>query len=83
MHNTATSSEWFLEMTSVMYVHWFIYFHSLILDYGTVQFGRIRGLVVRILGYRPRDLRFYSRRYKIFWEAVGLERVPFNLVAPI
>jgi hypothetical protein len=38
------------------------------------------GLVVRVPGYRSRDPRFDSRRYKIFWELVGLERVPLSLV---
>jgi hypothetical protein len=36
--------------------------------------------VVRVPGYRPRGSGFDSRRYQIFWEVVGLERGPLNLV---
>jgi hypothetical protein len=32
------------------------------------------GLVVRVLSYRSRGPGFDSRRYKIFWKIVGLER---------
>jgi hypothetical protein len=32
------------------------------------------GLVVRVSGYRPGGPMFVSRRYQIFFEAVGLER---------
>jgi hypothetical protein len=38
------------------------------------------GLVVRAPGCRYRDPGFDSRRYKIFWVAVGLERGPLSLV---
>jgi hypothetical protein len=38
------------------------------------------GLVVKVSGYRSRDPGFGSRRYKIFWEVVGLKRVPLSLV---
>jgi hypothetical protein len=41
---------------------------------------RICGLVVRVSGYRSRGLGFDFQRYKIFWEVVGLERSPLNLV---
>jgi hypothetical protein len=34
---------------------------------------RLCGLVIRLPGYRPRGLGFDSRRYQIFWVAVGLE----------
>jgi hypothetical protein len=40
------------------------------------EWDRLRGLVVRVPGYR-------SRRYQIFWEVVGLERVPLSLVSTI
>jgi hypothetical protein len=40
---------------------------------------RLCGLVVRAPGYRSRGPGFHSRRYKIFWEAVGLERGPLSL----
>jgi hypothetical protein len=40
---------------------------------------RLRGLVVRVLGYGSSGPRFDSRRYQIFWEAVGLERGPLSL----
>jgi hypothetical protein len=38
------------------------------------------GLVVRVPDYRSRGPGFDSRRYKIFWEVVGLERGPLSLV---
>jgi hypothetical protein len=38
------------------------------------------GSVARIPGYRPRGPRFNSYHYKIFREAVYLERGQFNLV---
>jgi hypothetical protein len=41
---------------------------------------RLCGLVVRVPGYRSGGLGFYSRRYQIFWEVVGLERGPLSLV---
>jgi hypothetical protein len=41
---------------------------------------RLCGLVVRVPDYRSRSLEFDSRRYKIFWEVVGLERGPLCLV---
>ena len=41
---------------------------------------RLCGLVVRVSGYRYRGLGFDSRRYQIFWVAVGLERGPLSLV---
>jgi hypothetical protein len=44
------------------------------------KYDRLCGLVVRVLDYRSRGRRFDSRRYQIFWEAVGLERVPLSLV---
>jgi hypothetical protein len=39
------------------------------------------GLEVRVLGYRSRDSGFDSRRYHIFWKAVGLERGPLSLLS--
>jgi hypothetical protein len=39
------------------------------------------GLEVRVLGYRSRGPGVDSRRYQIFWEAVGLERGPLSLVS--
>jgi hypothetical protein len=42
--------------------------------------GRLCGLVVRVPGYRSRDIGFDSRRYQIFGKAVGLEPVPLSLV---
>jgi hypothetical protein len=41
---------------------------------------RLCGLVVRVPGYRSRGPGFDSRRYQIFREVVGLERVPLSLV---
>jgi hypothetical protein len=38
------------------------------------------GLVVRVPGYRSKGPGFDSRRYQIFWEVVGLERGPLNLM---
>ena len=43
----------------------------------------IHGLVVRVSGCRYRGLGFDSRRYQIFWVAVGLERGPLSLVRSI
>jgi hypothetical protein len=40
-------------------------------------------LVVRDPGYRSRGPGFYSRRYQIFWEVVGLEHGPLSLVSTI
>jgi hypothetical protein len=37
------------------------------------------GLVVRVHGCRPRGPGFDSRRYQIFWVAMGLERGPLSL----
>jgi hypothetical protein len=37
--------------------------------------------VVRVPGYRSRDLGFDSRSYQIFWEVVCLERGPLSLVS--
>jgi hypothetical protein len=34
--------------------------------------------VVRVPGYRSRGPGFYSRRYQIFWNVVGLERGPLS-----
>jgi hypothetical protein len=36
--------------------------------------------VVRVSGYRSIGPEFDSRRFQIFWEAVGLERGPLSLV---
>jgi hypothetical protein len=47
----------------------------------TICFDRLCGLVVRVSGYRSRGLAFDSRRFQIFWEAVGLERGPLSLVS--
>jgi hypothetical protein len=46
-----------------------------------IMSGRLCGLVVRVRGYRSRDAGFYSRRYQVFWEVVGLERSPLSLVS--
>jgi hypothetical protein len=42
---------------------------------------RLCGLVVTIPGYGSRGPGFDSRRYKIFWEVVVLERGPLSLVS--
>jgi hypothetical protein len=39
--------------------------------------------MVIVPGYRSRGPWFYSRRYQIFWEVVGLERGPLGLVSTI
>jgi hypothetical protein len=39
------------------------------------------GLVVRVPGSRFWGPGFNSRRYQIFWEIVGLDRGPLNLVS--
>jgi hypothetical protein len=38
-------------------------------------------LVVRVPSYRSRGPRFHSQHYQIFWEVVGLEWGPLNLVS--
>jgi hypothetical protein len=43
------------------------------------QMDCLCGLVVRVSGYRSRGSEFDSRRFQIFWEAVGLERGPLRL----
>jgi hypothetical protein len=45
-----------------------------------VRSDRLCGLVVRVYGYRSRGPGFDSRRFQMFWEAVGLERGPLSLV---
>jgi hypothetical protein len=42
--------------------------------------GCLCGLVVRVLGRRPRGPEFDSLCYQIFWVAMGLERGPLNLM---
>jgi hypothetical protein len=44
---------------------------------------RFCGLVIRVPGYRSRAPGFDSRSYQIFWEVVGLEPGPLNLVSTI
>jgi hypothetical protein len=39
------------------------------------------GLVVSVPGYRSRGPGFDSRRYKFFWEVLGLQRGPLSLVS--
>jgi hypothetical protein len=51
-----------------------------IITYGIVIEDRLCGLVVRVPGYRSREPELDSRRYQIFWDVVGLERGPLNLV---
>jgi hypothetical protein len=41
---------------------------------------RVCGLMVRVPGYSSRDPGFYSGRYQIFWEVVGLEQGPLSLL---
>jgi hypothetical protein len=41
---------------------------------------RLRGLVVRVPGYRSWGPGFDSRLYQIFWDVVGLERGSLSLV---
>jgi hypothetical protein len=46
-----------------------------LLDY---VFDRFCGLVVRVSGHRSRGPGFDSRRFQVFWEAVGLKRGPLS-----
>jgi hypothetical protein len=46
-------------------------------------YDRLRGLVVRVPGYRSRSPKFFSLRYQIFRQVVGLERGPMSLVSTI
>jgi hypothetical protein len=41
---------------------------------------RLCGLVTRVPGCRPRGSGFDSRRYNIFWIALGVEQGPLSLV---
>jgi hypothetical protein len=43
--------------------------------YAVVFNDRLCGIVVRFPGYRSRGSGLDSRRYQIFWEVLGLERV--------
>jgi hypothetical protein len=42
---------------------------------------RLCGPAVRLPDYKSRDPGLDSRRYRIFWEVVGLERGPLSLVS--
>jgi hypothetical protein len=44
---------------------------------------RLCGPVVRAPSYRSRSPGFDSQRYQIFWEVVGLEQGPLNLMSII
>jgi hypothetical protein len=44
---------------------------------------RLCGLVVSVPCYRSRGPGFDSRRYQIFWDAMGLEQGPLSLVSKI
>jgi hypothetical protein len=57
--------------------HHYYYYHITITITST---DRLCGLVVRVPGYKSRDPGFDSRGYNIFWEVVGLERSPLNLM---
>jgi hypothetical protein len=46
----------------------------------TADIDLLCGIVVRVSGYRCRGSGFDSRRFQIFWEAVGLLRGPLSLV---
>jgi hypothetical protein len=75
----STSSHSVLLVSNVItFSHLFLVFPS-----GLFSSDRLCGLVVRVLGYRSRGPGFDSRRYKIFWEMVGLERGPLRLVSTI
>jgi hypothetical protein len=50
----------------------------LILCFVTSHVDRLCGLVVRVPGSKPRGPWLDSRRYQIFWVAVGLERGPLS-----
>jgi hypothetical protein len=64
--------------------HWYSchpqFNHSLLYYTDLIQSYRLFGLAVRVRGYRYRRDGFDSRRYKSFWEVVGLERRPLRLV---
>jgi hypothetical protein len=56
------------------------YLAKFVIEMLLVTRDRLCGLVVRVPGYRSRGPGFDSRRYQIFWEVIGLERGPLNLV---
>ena len=61
-----------------------VYLYSSINECYVIMFNvddRLCGLVVRVSGYRYRDLGFDSLRYQIFRVAVGLERGTISLVS--
>jgi hypothetical protein len=43
-------------------------------------YDRLYGLMLTVPGYRSRGPGFDYRRYKIFWEVVGLKRGPLSVV---
>jgi hypothetical protein len=47
----------------------------------SAYYYRLCGLVVRVSRYRSRGPGFDSQRYQIFWEVMGLERSPLNLLS--
>jgi hypothetical protein len=47
----------------------------------SIAYDRLCGLVGRVPDYRVRGPGFYSRRYQVFWEVLGLERGPLSLVS--
>jgi hypothetical protein len=50
---------------------------------GSLYMDRLCGSAVRVPGYRSKSSGLDSRRYHIFWGAVGLERGPLNLVGTV
>jgi hypothetical protein len=46
-----------------------------------ILWNHLCGLELRVPGYRSRGSGFDSRHYQIFWEVVGLELGPLNLVS--
>jgi hypothetical protein len=53
--------------------------HAVFIDSLMFYIDRLCGLVVGVPGCRSRGPGFYSRRYQIFWEVVGLEQGPLSL----
>jgi hypothetical protein len=58
----------------------YLYIYIYIMPFVLFECDRLRSLVVRVPGYRPRNPAFDSRRYQIFSEVVGLEWSPLNFV---
>jgi hypothetical protein len=66
-----------------LWYHTCIKINTVVYCMASALIDHICGLVVRVSGYRSRGPEFDSRRYQIFWVAVGLEWGPLSLMSTI